>query len=79
MTLREPSPAVVAGRALRHADRNLSHRHLPVFLLALQTQRWCPDLAAPRKLPHFVHMGAVADRVLDGGLAQGVNADALLP
>ena len=51
-------------------------RHLGVFLLADEVNLSGADVGVAGKLPYFVHRRPVADRVVDGRFAQGVDADA---
>jgi hypothetical protein len=51
------------------ADLNLPGRHLGIFLLADEVKFGDSDLGMTREFPHLVHGRAVADRVVDGGLA----------
>jgi hypothetical protein len=51
-------------------------RHFGVLLLAHEVELGRPDIRVPGKLTHLVQRGAVADGVVDGGLAERVDANA---
>jgi hypothetical protein len=73
------SPQGEAPSAMRvpatHANLNLPRRELGVFALADEIQFGGPNIAVPGNLTHLVHLGTVADGIVDGGLAQRVDAD----
>jgi hypothetical protein len=64
------------ARASRDANVDAPRRHLGVFLLAHELELSRPDIGVPGELAHLVQRGAVADGVVDGGLAERMDADA---
>src|SRR5207253_9963322 len=62
--------------ASHDADLDPPRRHLGVFLLADEVDLGRADIGVPGELPHLVHGRPVPDGVVDGGLAQRVDADA---
>ena len=59
----------------RHPDLDSASGHLRVLFLPHKIQLRRPDVAVPRKLPHLVHLSPVSNGVVDGRLAERVNAD----
>jgi hypothetical protein len=53
---------------------NAPRRHLGVFLLADEVKLGGADVAVPREFCYLVHSGAIPDGVVDGRLAQAVDA-----
>ena len=64
------------ARASRDANVDAPRRHLGVFLLAHEVELGRPDIGVPGELAHLVERGAVTDGVVDGGLAERMDADA---
>src|SRR5512135_2318730 len=64
------------ARASRDANVDPPRRHLRVFLLAHEVELGRPDIGMPGELAHLVQRGAVANGVVDGGLAERMDADA---
>src|SRR5512135_1896998 len=65
--------------ASRQANMDPPRRHLGVLLLPHEVDLGRADIGMPGELAHLVQRGSVADRVVDGGLAQRMDADARSP
>ena len=64
------------ARASRDANVDPPRRHLGVLLLAHEVELGRPDIRVPGELAHLVQRRPVADGVVDGGLAERMDADA---
>src|SRR5512135_3772169 len=74
--LRSRSAVDSLSLASRQANMDAPRRHLGVLLLPHEVDLGRPDIGVPGELAHLVHRGPVPDRVVDGGLAQRMDADA---
>src|SRR5271157_6225708 len=72
--MRGKTPSLAPGPG--QADLDAAGGDLGVFFLADEVNLGGADVGVPREFPHLVHGRPVADRVVDGRFAQGVDADA---
>src|SRR5438552_18105655 len=70
--------SALAAPATGHVDLDGPRCHFSVFLFADETQLRGANVAVSREFAYLVHLGPVADRVVDGGLAERMGADATL-
>src|SRR5512135_1251549 len=67
------------ARTSSDANLDAPRRDLRVLLAAHEVDLGRADIGVPGKFPHLVHGGPVPDNVVDGGLAQRVNANTAAP
>ena len=63
----------------RQPDLDAPRRHLGILLAADEVDLGGADIGVAREFAHLVHRGPIADGVVDGGLAQRVDADPTTP
>jgi hypothetical protein len=61
--------SAVAALATGRADLDAPRCHLSVFLFPDEIQLRRANITVPGKLAHLMHLGPVADRIVDGSLA----------